>query len=94
MADRHLRRGRPAAWPGPDYTVSYTAPRGHYASESWAFVYRGVDTGAMQVAGGFGAQPAGVFGGTGTMPAQSYQWANYFVDVGLLGHRRLPADRR
>ena len=27
-------------------SVSYTAPQGHYASESWAFVYRGLDTGA------------------------------------------------
>jgi hypothetical protein len=66
---------------GQDYTVSYTAPRGHYASEQWAFAYRGVDTGAMQVAGGFGAVPAGVYGGGGAMPAQSYQKANYFVDI-------------
>ena len=66
---------------GQNYTVSYTAPRGHYASEQWAFAYRGVDTGAMQVAGGFGAVPAGVYGGGGTMPAQSYQKANYFVDI-------------
>ncbi|NUS65539.1 MAG: DUF4082 domain-containing protein, partial [Saccharothrix sp.] len=66
---------------GQDYTVSYTAPRGHYASEQWAFAYRGVDTGAMQVAGGFGAVPAGVYGAVGTMPAQSYQKANYFVDI-------------
>jgi hypothetical protein len=66
---------------GSNYTVSYTAPRGRYASESWAFAYRGVDAGAMQVAGGFGEPPAGVFGNTGTMPAQSYQKANYFVDV-------------
>ena len=84
---------------GTNYTVSYTAPRGHYASESWAFVYRGLDTGAMQVAGGWGAQPPGVFGGTGTMPAQSYQWANYFVDVAfsatddspLIGMSHVPA---
>ncbi|WP_374458216.1 DUF4082 domain-containing protein [Nocardioides sp.] len=66
---------------GQTYTVSYTAPRGHYASEQWAFAYRGVDTGAMQVAGGFGATPAGVFGGSGTMPSSSYQRANYFVDL-------------
>lgn len=66
---------------GQSYTVSYTAPRGHYASEQWAFAYRGVDTGAMQVAGGFGAVPAGVYGGAGTMPSSSYQKANYFVDI-------------
>jgi hypothetical protein len=66
---------------GQSYTVSYTAPRGHYASEQWAFAYRGVDTGAMQVAGGFGATPAGVFGAVGTMPSSSYQRANYFVDL-------------
>ncbi|MDT0188238.1 DUF4082 domain-containing protein [Microbacterium sp. ARD31] len=66
---------------GQAYTVSYTAPRGHYASEQWAFAYRGVDAGAMQVAGGFGATPAGVYGGVGTMPSSSYQKANYFVDL-------------
>ncbi|KQV77995.1 hypothetical protein ASC64_04095 [Nocardioides sp. Root122] len=66
---------------GQTYTVSYTAPRGHYASEQWAFAYRGVDTGGMQVAGGFGATPAGVYGGGGTMPSSSYQKANYFVDL-------------
>ena len=66
---------------GQTYTVSYTAPRGHYASEQWAWAYRGRDTGAMQVAGGFGAQPAGVYGAVGTLPSSSYQMANYFVDV-------------
>ena len=84
---------------GQSYTVSYTAPRGHYASENWAFVYRGLDTGAMQVAGGWGAQPPGVFGNVGTMPSSSYQWANYFVDVSfsatddspLIGMSQTPA---
>jgi hypothetical protein len=66
---------------GQSYTVSYTAPSGRYASEPWAFVYRGVDTGAMQVAGGWGAQPPGVFGAAGTMPSSSFRWTNYFVDV-------------
>lgn len=66
---------------GQTYTVSYTAPRGRYASEQYAFVYRGHDAGAMQVDGGWGAQPAGVFGAPGALPSSSYRNANYFVDV-------------
>lgn len=66
---------------GQTYTVSYTAPRGRYASEAWAWAYRGKDTGAMQVQGGWGAAPAGVFGVPGTLPTMSHQLANYFVDV-------------
>ncbi|MDR7252406.1 hypothetical protein J2X46_001382 [Nocardioides sp. BE266] len=66
---------------GQTYTVSYTAPRGHYASQQWAFAYRGIDGGAMEVAGGFGAQPPGVYGVAGTLPSSSYQNNNYFVDV-------------
>lgn len=66
---------------GQRYTVSYTAPRGHYASQQHAFSYRGKDAGAMQVDGGWGAQPAGVYGNPGTLPSSSYLDGNYFVDV-------------
>ncbi|SEB56722.1 Ig-like domain-containing protein [Nocardioides exalbidus] len=66
---------------GQNYTVSYTAPNGHYASEAYAFAYRGKDAGAMQVEGGYGSTPAGVFGSAGTLPLQSHQNTNYFVDV-------------
>jgi hypothetical protein len=66
---------------GTTYTVSYTAPSGHYAAQADGFSADGVDAGPLQVAGGFGATPAGVYGVAGTYPSQSYQNTNYYVDV-------------
>ena len=68
---------------GQTYVVSYTAPQGHYAAGAVGLRYRGLDAGAAEVAGGFGAAPAGVYGAPGTFPASSYQNANYFVDVAV-----------
>ena len=79
---------------GPDYTVSYTAPRGHYASESWAFVYRGLDTGAMQVAGGFGAHTGRRLRRDRDDARPELPEGQLLRRRGLLGHRRLAADRR
>lgn len=66
---------------GTTYVVSYTAPNGHYAVASHAFTPRGVEAAPLRVAGGFGAQPAGVFQGGAGFPAMSHQNSNYFVDV-------------
>lgn len=65
---------------GESYVVSYTAPNGGYTSTSWAFQSRGRDAGPLTVAGGFGAAPAGVYGAAGTVPAQSWDNAAYYVD--------------
>ena len=66
---------------GQTYTASYTAPTGHYAAKSNAFTEFGVNADPLKVAGGFSAAPAGVYGAPGTLPTQSYQRANYYVDV-------------
>lgn len=66
---------------GQTYVVSYTAPNGHYAVSSYAFSSLGVAAEPLSVAGGFGADPAGVYGNPGQFPGLSYQDANYYVDV-------------
>lgn len=75
-----LAEAVPAA-AGQTYVASYTAPQGRYAAEPYAFISRGYDANALQVDGGFAAQPPGVFGAMGGFPSQSYQHGNYFVDV-------------
>jgi hypothetical protein len=70
-----------SATAGQTYIVSYTAPSGHYAAQSFGFSSGPTDAGALFVSGGFGAQPAGVFGTAGSFPSQSYQNTNYYVDV-------------
>lgn len=69
---------------GRTYTVSYTAPQGRYAVKSNAFTENGYDANLLKVVGGFGTQPAGVYGTPGTLPTQSYMRANYFVDVSFV----------
>lgn len=67
---------------GTKYVVSYTAPSGHYSAKSWAWAYKGISDGVFQVAGGFGAAPAGVYTTqVGTYPTVSFQNANYYVDA-------------
>ncbi|WP_406023673.1 DUF4082 domain-containing protein [Nocardioides sp. NBC_00850] len=66
---------------GARYTVSYTAPAGHYAVAPWAFAAQGFEAYPFEVEGGYGAAPAGVYAGAGQFPANSYQNPNYFVDV-------------
>lgn len=63
------------------YVVSYTAPAGGYAVEAGAFWYRGISSPPLNVAGGFGAEPAGVFQSPGRFPTRSFGASHYFVDV-------------
>ncbi|WP_164545281.1 DUF4082 domain-containing protein [Antribacter gilvus] len=65
---------------GEPYVVSYTAPVGRYAIDEGAFVARGRDAAPLLVDGGFGAQPAGLFGLPGTFPTGSFGNAAYYVD--------------
>jgi hypothetical protein len=69
---------------GQTYVASYTAPTGHYAAEAFAFTEFGLDSTPLQVAGGFSAAPAGVYGAPGQFPSQSYNRAQYFVDVSFV----------
>ncbi|WEO76936.1 DUF4082 domain-containing protein [Cryobacterium sp. SO2] len=67
---------------GTTYTVSYSAPAGHYAATPYYWAYRGISAAPLTVAGGFGAAPAGVYDTTmGAFPRDSYQNGNYFVDA-------------
>ncbi len=66
---------------GTTYVVSYTAPNGGYAADKHAFAESGIDARPLKVAGGFGTQPAGVYGNTGRFPDTSFQSSSYGVDV-------------
>lgn len=66
---------------GTRYTISYTAPRGHYSVQADAFWASGIAHEPLLVDGGFGAPAAAVYGNPGTHPATSYQSSNYFVDA-------------
>nr|WP_246378118.1 DUF4082 domain-containing protein [Nocardioides ginsengisegetis] len=65
---------------GQTYTVSYTAPTGHYAVQLFAFSYRPVSAQPLAVEGGLGSGAAGVFGTPGQLPVSTFQKANYYVD--------------
>jgi hypothetical protein len=65
---------------GQAYVVSYTAPDGGYTATGGAFLARGRDAGPLTVEGGFGVQPAGLYGPPGTVPTQSWDNAAYYVD--------------
>jgi hypothetical protein len=66
---------------GQKYTVSYTAPNGHYAIKDYQWASFGFTDPPMTVSGGFGSQPAGVYGSPGSFPESSYANGNYFVDA-------------
>ncbi len=66
---------------GTLYTVSYTAPQGHYAAASNAFYSAGIEAPPLRVAGGFGAQVAGVYSTPGTFPTTTFGSTNYYVDA-------------
>lgn len=66
---------------GSTYTVSYTAPNGHYAYQPWAFGEAGVEADPLELDGGYGAHAAGVYAAAGQYPQDSYQDSNYYVDV-------------
>ena len=91
--DLHRTSPRPAGRPRPSsppvavtagttYVVSYTAPeralRGPTRTPS---AYEARRAAPLDVAGGFGAPPAGVYGSPGAFPDQQLRNANYYVDA-------------
>lgn len=66
---------------GQKYTVSYTAPKGHYAIKDYQWASFGFTEPPLTVAGGFGSEPAGVYGGPDAFPQTSFGNGNYFVDA-------------
>ncbi|KIS26983.1 hypothetical protein TV39_12935 [Arthrobacter sp. SPG23] len=66
---------------GQKYTVSYTAPKGHYAIKDYQWANFGFTEPPLTVAGGFGSEPAGVYGGPDAFPQNSFGNGNYFVDA-------------
>ncbi|VDC32177.1 hypothetical protein PSET11_02965 [Arthrobacter ulcerisalmonis] len=66
---------------GTTYTISYTAPKGHYASKDYQWASFGMTDPPLTVAGGFGAAPAGVYGSPDTFPTNNFGNGNYFVDA-------------
>ena len=66
---------------GHTYVASYTAPQGRYSLGTDAFYASVLESPPLRVAGGFGAQPAGVYAAPGAFPANSYLSSNYYVDV-------------
>ncbi|WP_307041385.1 DUF4082 domain-containing protein [Agromyces ramosus] len=66
---------------GSRYTISYTAPRGHYSVQGNAFWSAGIGYDPLLVDGGFGAPPAAVYGAPGAFPSNSFGSSNYFVDA-------------
>ena len=66
---------------GSSYTVSYSAPKGHYSAAAYYWAYRGITTAPFNVLGGFGTAPAGVYSTNGSFPVSTFQQGNYFVDA-------------
>ena len=67
---------------GTTYIVSYSAPAGHYAVQADALRAGPIEADPFEVAGGFGAAPAGVYAGAGRFPDNSSRnAAHYFVDA-------------
>lgn len=66
---------------GTEYVVSYSTSSGHYAAKNYEWSYFGIAADPLHVAGGFGADPAGVYDTNGNMPSSSFQRANYYVDA-------------
>lgn len=87
---------------GQKYTVSYTAPNGHYAVKEFQWASFGSTAAPLTVAGGFGAEPAGVYAGGQGFPTSSFNGGNYFVDavfstvdtspMTVSGHNPLPSS--
>ncbi|WP_405472052.1 DUF4082 domain-containing protein [Paenarthrobacter ilicis] len=66
---------------GQKYTVSYWAPNGHYASKDNQWASFGATDAPLKVAGGFGAEPAGVYATSSSFPTTSFNGGNYFADA-------------
>jgi len=68
---------------GTVYVASYLAPAGHYAGDGGYFATTGVDNGPLHalkngVSGGNGVY---AYGATSSFPANTFNSANYWVDV-------------
>jgi hypothetical protein len=66
---------------GQKYTASYWAPNGHYATKDYQWASFGATDAPLKVAGGFGAEPAGVYGTSQGFPTTSFNGGNYFADA-------------
>ncbi|MCW3767309.1 MULTISPECIES: DUF4082 domain-containing protein [Paenarthrobacter] len=66
---------------GQKYTVSYWAPNGRYSVQNYQWASSGSEDAPLKVAGGFGAEPAGVYGTSPGYPTSSYNGGNYFADA-------------
>jgi len=69
--------------PSTTYVVSYLAPGGHYASDSGFFAASGVDNPPLHaLANGIdGSNGVYIYGSTSAFPSQSFNSANYWVDL-------------
>ncbi|ABM10784.1 DUF4082 domain-containing protein [Paenarthrobacter aurescens] len=66
---------------GQKYTVSYWAPNGRYSIQNFQWASFGSSDAPLKVAGGFGAEPAGVYATSSGFPTSSYNGGNYFADA-------------
>ncbi len=65
------------------YTISYHAPAGHYSANNYYFSTRTRTSGPLSAPKSTSAAPNGVYAysGSAVYPTQTYQAANYWVDV-------------
>ncbi|WP_157157455.1 DUF4082 domain-containing protein [Diaminobutyricimonas sp. LJ205] len=66
---------------GQVYTVSYSAPAGHYSVSPRYWPYAARSSSPITIAPGYQGATAGVYGNLGQFPANRYDGSNYFVDV-------------
>ncbi|MET4901737.1 DUF4082 domain-containing protein, partial [Paenarthrobacter sp. CC6] len=66
---------------GQKYTVSYWAPNGRYSIQNFQWASFGSTDAPLKIAGGFGAEPAGVYSSSQGFPTASYNGGNYFADA-------------
>ena len=67
---------------GTEYVVSYNAPTGHYANDSWTFSTKDVVASPLTAPRSTSTKGNGVFSyGAQTFPTQSFKDTNYGVDV-------------
>jgi hypothetical protein len=63
------------------YIASYYAPSGHYAADSWAFIYSGASAGPLSTPRSGDVGGNGLYHSGPGFPTNSFQAANYYVDV-------------
>lgn len=63
------------------YVASYYAPSGHYAADSYAFSYTDYVAGSLAAPRSVAGAPNGLYRYGGGFPDQSFQDANYYVDI-------------